>query len=181
MWCQCAAHPSRPCVTYLLDWLHWAIWPDSPFLCCACVYTFGVSYSVAWSLNHILMIVVCIQLLRVLYVYSLRSINVKHSSSYCYAESEDPLPVHVRKQEQHYLHCSKSWCPSLLACWSYVILTWTPLGIAEWPLFSLPYLAEPNHMSHLQGLVTVLLQLVGGSSSGVAVFQTSQLVVAERN
>ena len=31
-------------------------------------------------------------------------------------------------------------------------------------------------MSHLQGGVTVLLQLVGDASSGVAVFQTSQLL-----
>jgi len=76
----------------------------------------------------------------------------------------------VWKQEQHYVHCSKS----------ILSLHEPTLGIAEWPLFSLACLTKPNHMSHLQDLVTVLLQLVGDASSGVAMFQISQLV-AERN
>ena len=54
------------------------------------------------------------------------------------------------------------------------------LGILKWPPFSLPSLAEPKYMSHLQGGVIMLLQLGKSGSSGVAVFQTSQQV-AKRN
>ena len=58
--CQCATHHVDH--AGLLHWTHNS--------CVVYVFVLYVSYSVAWSLSHILIPVMCMQLLRVLYVYS---------------------------------------------------------------------------------------------------------------